>query len=452
MGQSRRPRNALFIATDDLNTCIGAYGHPIVKTPNIDRIAKMGVRFDRAYCQFPLCSPSRESFLSGRRPETTGALAQGRLVRAAEPEVAYLPAYFRRHGWSTGAYGKIFHKNDPGSWDHYGEATPTSPQENAALKGRAETRQRGENAPEWFRLDCDDAETGDGAVARGVVTLLREHARGSRPFFLGAGFRKPHLPWTAPTKYFERFPKGAVPPPQELPMRDIPPLALQTDLFGTPPPADPAEARSAYYACVAFIDAQVGLLLAEMDALRLWESTIVIFMSDHGFHLGDHGGLWAKLTNFERCARVPLAIVVPGTAHAGRTTRGIVENLDLYPTLVELAGLPRPGWLEGRSLAPLLVDPNTAWDHPAFTTTIHEGVVGRSVRTDRWRYTEWGDGVATELYDQTADPGNYHNLARDPARAGDIAALRQHLARIPRTKDVPADAQTERKLKRKTNG
>jgi iduronate 2-sulfatase len=443
---SARP-NVLLIVADDLCADLGSFGVPAARTPNLDRLIARGVKFDRAYCQFPLCSPSRESFLSGRRPETTGAIAQGRMVRDVQPDLAYLPAYFRKHGWFTGAYGKIFHKNDPGSWDRYEEANPISPQEIAALKGRSASRDRGENSPEWYALDCDDADTGDGIVARGVAALIREHARGNRPFFLGAGFRKPHLPWTAPKKYFDLFPRDAIPPLKEPAMRDIPPLALQTDLFGTKPPADAREAAAAYYACVAFIDTQIGLLTAELDALKLWDNTIVVFMSDHGFHLGDHGGLWAKLTNFERCARVPFAIVAPRTPHAGRTTTGIAENLDLYPTLVELAGLPRPAWLDGRSLAPLLADPAAKWDHRAFTTTIHEGVIGRSVRTDRWRYTEWGDGQAVELYDQSADPGNYRNLAADPSRSADIAALKKLLAQNPRAADIPADAQSPRKQK-----
>jgi uncharacterized sulfatase len=443
--------NILLIAVDDLNADLGVFGVAAARTPHIDRLVARGVRFDRAYCQFPLCSPSRESFLSGRRPESTGALAQGKLVRDTQPDATYLPAYFRRHGYFTGAAGKVFHKNDDASWDRYDEANPISPQEIATLKGRAATRQRGENSPEWLALDCDDADTGDGIVARRIAALLRERAASpdQKPFFLAAGFRKPHLPWTAPKKYFAQFPRTAIPPLAEPPMRDIPPLALQTDLFGTTPPADRQEAAAAYYACVSFIDAQVGVLLAALDEQKLWESTVVVFVADHGFHLGDHGGLWAKLTNFERCARVPFAIVAPHSPHAGRATAAVIENLDLYPTLAELAGLPRPAHLEGRSLAPLLADPTAPWNHPAFTTTIHEGIIGRSVRTNRWRYTEWGDSVATELYDQSADPGNYRNLAADPALASERATLKKLLAQNPRAPAIPADAQSPRAQKPK---
>ena len=166
--------NILLIVADDLNADLGAFGVTAARTPNLDRLIARGVKFDRAYCQFPLCSPSRESFLSGRRPETTGAIAQGRMVRDAHPDATYPPAYFRRHGWFTGAYGKIFHKNDPNSWDRYDDANPISPQEIAALKSRSATRERGENSPEWYALDCDDADTGDGIVARGVAALMRE--------------------------------------------------------------------------------------------------------------------------------------------------------------------------------------------------------------------------------------------------------------------------------------
>lgn len=231
-------------------------------------------------------------------------------------------------------------------------------------------------------------------------------------------------------------------------MSDIPAIALQTDLTGGAPAGQEAQARAAYYACVSFIDAQIGRLLATLDELKLWDRTVVVLLSDHGFHLGDHG-LWGKLTNFERSARVPLIIAPPRSPHRGATTRSVVELLDLYPTLVDLCGLPLPPGLEGRSLRPLLAAPQTLNSRPAYTCTIHQGVIGRSVRTDRWRYTVWGDGLAAELYDHDADPGEYRNLVADPSRAADLAALRQLLALPPHVASVPADAQTERKGKKK---
>jgi iduronate 2-sulfatase len=440
--------NVLFIAVDDLNVDLGSFGHPVVKTPNIDRLVAAGVMFERAYCQFPLCSPSRESFLSGLRPETSGAVAQGRLVRDLRPAATYLPAHFRANGYFTAAAGKIFHKNDPTAWEKYDNADPVSAQEIRALKHRAETRERGENGPEWVKLDVDDAQTGDGIVARRSVEFLREAAKGSRPFFVAAGFRKPHLPWTAPRRYFDVYPRERIPELKEPPMVGIPPLALQTDLHGAPKP-DPAwQAVAAYYACVSFIDAQVGLLLAAMDELALWDRTIVVFVGDHGFHLGDHGGLWAKLTNFERSARVPLILVPPRSTAAGKVSRATVELLDIYPTLVELCRLSPPATLEGDSFARLLEKPDAPWDHPAYTTTIHEGIIGRSVRTPRWRYTEWGDQEALELYDHETDPGEYRNLAREPRLDETMRELKQLLRQTPRlTGPPPADAQKPRKFK-----
>jgi iduronate 2-sulfatase len=440
--------NVLFIAVDDLNVDLGSFGHPVVKTPHIDRLVARGVRFERAYCQFPLCSPSRESFLSGLRPETSGALAQGKLVRDLRPAAPYLPAHFRANGYFTAAAGKIFHKNDPAAWEKYENADPIAAQEIKALKNRAETRERGENGPEWVPLDVDDVETGDGIVARRTVEFLREAAKDSRPFFVAAGFRKPHLPWTAPRRYFDLYPRERIPSLQEPEMVGVPAIALQTDLHGAPKPEPVWQAVAAYYACVSFIDAQVGLLLAAMDELALWDQTVVVFIGDHGFHLGDHGGLWAKLTNFERSARVPLILVPPHSAATGQASRATIELLDLYPTLLELCRLSPPSGLEGDSFASLLLTPSGQWNHPAYTTTIHEGVIGRSVRTARWRYTEWGEGVAAELYDHDTDPDEYRNVAREARHQETARELKQLLQQTPRLSGAPpADAQKPRKFK-----
>jgi uncharacterized sulfatase len=407
------------------------------------------VKFERAYCQFPLCNPSRQSFLSGLRPETSGAIAQGVTVRTQRPGHVYLPGWFRAQGYHVAGVGKIFHGNDPASWDHYENGNATSPQENAALKGRAEVRERGEHGPEWKPIDDPDDTMGDGIVARTTVRYLREAAKTEKPFFVGAGFRKPHLPWTAPRRFFEQYPRAKIPPRSEPALRDIPEIALQTDLTGRITHGQEWQGEAAYYACVSFIDAQVGLILDAMDELALWDRTVVVLVSDHGFHLGDHG-LWGKLTNFERSARVPLVIAPPRSRQAGSTTRSIVELIDLYPTLVQLCGSEAPGELEGSSLVPLLENPRASSGRSAYTTTIHQGVLGRSVRTERWRYTEWGDGQAGELYDHDADPGEYRNLAADPALAGEVAILRGLLRKTPRLKGpVPGDAQAERKNRKK---
>ena len=212
------------------------------------------------------------------------------------------------------------------------------------------------------------------------------------------------------------------------------------------------QAVAAYYACVSFIDAQVGLLLDALDELMLWDRTVVVFVGDHGFHLGDHGGLWAKLTNFERSARVPLIVVPPRSRTAAKVSRATVELLDLYPTLVEVCQLPAPAGLEGESFAALLEKPNAPWDHPAYTTTIHEGVLGRSVRTSRWRYTEWGEQQAVELYDHETDPGEYRNVAREPRYQASVGELKALLREIPHLSGPPpSDAQTPRKFKASRN-
>ncbi|MDO8543207.1 MAG: sulfatase [Opitutaceae bacterium] len=441
--------NVLFIAIDDLNVDLGTFGHAIVRTPNVERLAARGVKFDRAYCQFPLCNPSRQSFLSGLRPETSGVVAQGLSVRQQRPDYVYLPGWFRAQGYTVSGVGKIFHANDPVSWETYKNGNSTSPQENAALDRRAAVRSRGEHGPEWTPIDDPDETMGDGIVARTAVGYLREAAAAGRPFFVAAGFRKPHLPWTAPRRFFEQYPRAAIPKRSEPAMSGIPKIALETDLTGKIPPGQEWQGEAAYYACVSFIDAQIGLLLDAMDELRLWERTVVVLLGDHGFHLGDHG-LWGKLTNFERSARVPLIIAAPAIRHGGSTTRAIVELIDLYPTLAELAGAAPPAGLEGRSLVPILRDPGLASNRPAYTSTIHRGVLGRSVRTERWRYTEWVGGGDTELYDHDADPGEYRNLAADPARAADVTALKRLLEKNPRLAGpVPADAQAERRNRKK---
>lgn len=441
--------NVLFIAIDDLNVDLGTFGHRVVRTPNVERLAARGVKFDRAYCQFALCNPSRQSFLSGLRPETSGVVAQRLSVRDRQPDYAYLPGWFRAHGYHVTGVGKIFHGNDPVSWDHYENGNPTSPQENAALQKRAVVRDRGEHGPEWQPIDDPDETTGDGIVARTAVRQLRGAVRSGKPFFVAAGFRKPHLPWTAPRRFFDQYPRHAIPVRNEPAMSGIPKIALETDLTGKIPPGQEWQGEAAYYACVSFIDSQFGLILDAMDELRLWDSTLVVLVSDHGFHLGDHG-LWGKLTNFERSARVPLIVVPPQSIHRGRTAPAIVELIDLYPTLIELCGLPAPPKLEGRSLVPLLQNPRAPSDRAAYTTTIHSGILGRSVRTERWRYTEWGATGEAELYDHEADPGEYRNLAAEPARSADIAALKKLLAKNPRLSGpVPAEAQSERKNRKK---
>jgi len=415
--------NVLFIAVDDLNCNIGCYGHAFAKTPNIDRLAQRGVRFDRAYCQVALCNPSRTSLLSGRRPDVTRVFDNSTPPRTTLGPVVFLPEYFRQQGYFTARVGKIAH----GAFENAVQWSVS--EEPRGGGGRAPTMKSAaslDTGPKaipvvtWGVSDRGDAKLPDGRTARRIVELLREHRNG--PFFIAAGFHKPHLPFVAPRKYFDLFPPQSVRLPNEPKdvRRDVPKLALQT----TRPDGahlteeQNREAIAAYTACTAFTDAQIGVILQAVDELKLWDSTAIVFWGDHGFHLGDHGGLWAKLTVFEQAARVPLIVVAPGK-QSGVVSSRLVELIDLYPTLAELCGLPAPSGLQGTSFVPLLSEPNRTWKKAAFTQVEREnekkpGVMGRSVRTERWRYTEWGGPDVVELYDHDKDPLELRNLAKDP--------------------------------------
>lgn len=436
-------KNILFIVVDDLNTVLGCYGDPLAKTPNIDRLAARGVRFNQASCQYPLCNPSRVSFLSGRRPESTGVYVLATSARKAMPDAVMLPQFFRQHGYFTVGAGKIFHTaqvNDPASWDRYADGAGDDPQEKQAIKDRYG---KGDGRPAWTILDGDGTRTRDGITASTIGGLLADRKADARPFFFAAGFHKPHLPWTAPRRFFDihrekDFEKGP-----EQAMKGIPSIALQTELTGFSQPDSPAGARRAYYACVSFMDHQVGMLLDELDRQDLWKNTIVVFFSDHGFHLGDHGGLWAKLSAFNASIRVPLIIAGPGVP-AGRTVEDPVELIDVYPTLVAMAGLQPPQGLDGRSLMDRWQGaPREA--HPAYSLVFHydvahnTDVMGRSVIMGASRYTTWDNGAqGREFYNWSTDPGEYVNRVDDPAAHDSVMRGEALLKRIPEPKPGPS--------------
>ncbi len=440
---STRP-NVLFLVVDDLNNHLGCYGNRTVQSPHIDRIAARGVRFERAHAQYPLCNPSRVSFLSGRRPETTGVYILGTPLRTALPDAISLHQFFRQQGYYTAGAGKIAHSNrtnDRESWDFYEDGAGEDDEEKAAIKARYGG---GDGRPAWHVLTSDGAKTRDGLNARTIRRLIAEKSAGGTPFFLGLGLHKPHLPWTAPKEFFDLYPPGSVTAPADPAMRDIPPIALQTELSGFSQPSSRAEAIRAYYACISFIDAQIGLVLDELDRRDLTRNTLIVFFSDHGFHLGDHGGLWAKLSAFDAATRVPLLLAGPGVP-AGRVVRAPVELIDVYPTLVDLAGLPTPLGLEGRSLRPLFDRPD-ALRH-AYSLVYHydvagrRDIAGRTVIGAQWRYTEWDSGAAgRELYWHADDPEEYRNRAADSAVA---ASLREGQALL-RAAPIPKPGSANR--------
>jgi iduronate 2-sulfatase len=428
LAQQRR-LNVLLIAIDDLNTRLGCYGDPVVKSPNIDRLAARGVRFDRAYCNYPLCNPSRTSLLSGRRPDTTQILDNNTPPRTHLGNVVFLPEYFKEHGYFTARVGKIAHGKyeDAVTWD-VSEAARGGPGRRAALEAAPAERDGGAVKLQWAATSNRDEDEPDGRTARRIAELIEQNR--SKPFFIGAGFHKPHLPFIAPKKYFDLYPPDRIQLPKEPSddRADIPPIALtRTASDERMTDADKRQAIAAYHAATSFTDAQVGVLMDTMDRLKLWDNTVVLLFGDHGWHLAEHLGLWRKMTLFEESARAPMMVVAPGRLKNAVSSR-LVEFVDIYPTLAELCGLPKPTGLEGTSFTPLLEDPKRPWKKATFTVVRHgRDTLGRSVRTDRHRYTEWGDERVAELYDHELDPKEYRNLVSDPASRKALDEMRRTL-------------------------
>jgi iduronate 2-sulfatase len=432
------PPNVLFIAVDDLACTLGCYGDLFARTPHIDRLAATGVRFDRAYNQIPLCNPSRASLMTGLRPDQIKVYDLDRHFREQIPDVVTIPQAFQKAGYFAARVGKIYHYNVPASIGTDGFDDPPSWQLTVNPKGRdkaeegkifnAEPHRKISAALSWLAAEGSDQEQTDGMITTEAIKLLEQ--KKDEPFFLAVGFFRPHTPYVAPKKYFDLYPIDQVRLPYAPPgdRDDIPVAAfahncpvpnynLKTNVL--------LRASQAYYACVSFVDAQVGRLLDALDRLDLAENTIVVFWSDHGYHLGEHNGIWQKRTLFEQGARAPLVIRMPGSSGNGQSSPRIVEFLDIYPTLMELAGIDAPEGLAGRDLSLLLRDPIAPWDSVAVTQILRPAdnrlsspVMGCSIRTERWRYSEWADGSeGVELYDHHSDPMEFHNLAIEPDAA-----------------------------------
>lgn len=431
--QRQSRRNVLLVAVDDLNNRIGCYGDPVVKTPSLDRLAARGVRFDRAYCNYPLCNPTRTSLLSGRRPETTRIFDNDTPPRTYLGDVVFLPEYFKAHGYFTARVGKVAHGRFEYElkWD-VSESAAGRPLATAGAKGKKDrqpARQQGANKLSWTPTRRKDEEEPDGATARRIVQLIEQNK--DRPFFIGAGFHKPHLPWVAPQKYFDMYSLDQIklPATPANDRDDIPPIAL-THTAGDDQMTDRERRQAilAYHAATSFMDAQLGVILDALDRNKLWDNTAVLLFGDHGWHLYDHLQLWRKMTVFEEAARAPLIAAAPGM-RAGAGCPRLVEFVDIYPTLAELAGLPAPTGMEGTSFAPLMRDPERPWKKAAYTVVARgKKCLGRSVRTDRYRYTEWcGDAAVAEFYDHQADPKEWTNLARSAPSPAALAECRRLL-------------------------
>ena len=482
--------NVLFIAIDDLRPELGCYGNKEVKSPNLDKLAATGLRFDRAYTQYAICGPSRACMLTGLRPDTLKIEEIDTFFRNTVPDVVTLPQHFRANGYESVYVGKVFHPgqtDDAISWSRPIKV-PAKGQEYKLPESIAVAKKRREEAelkygkdgelqgmgagPAWEGADANDSEYPDGRTADAAIATLRELK--GKPFFFGVGFIKPHLPFVAPKKYFDLYdPAKLTLTDTPNPPKDAPTIARHSSFelrtrtqVPTTGPIDEATSREllrAYYACASFVDAQIGRVLAELDALGLRENTIIVVWGDHGWHLGEYG-IWGKATNYEVATRTPLIVCAPKMAAAGKGSKALVEFVDVYPTLCELAGLALPKHLEGKSFMPLLTDPDQAWKTAAFSQfpspalrewaarplspamrgtyfgpiiaeveaklkrehgdrynadLFNNHVMGYSIRTDRYRYTAWLDRrdaniepLAEELYDHDNDPHETVNVAK----------------------------------------
>ncbi len=468
IAQDKTPEklNVLLIAVDDLRPALGCFGDTLAQTPNIDRLAASGMRFDRAYCQQAVCSPSRNSLLTGIRPETMKIHDLGTNFRTSLPDAVTLPEQFKVNGYTTATLGKIFHTghgnhDDTRSWSELSKpgsgqkatagATKDGQKDKAsqtnlstpnAVKGTSSGGKKHAGRPPAEALDVDANALQDGEVANAAIAKLG--ALKDAPFFLAVGFVKPHLPFVSPKKYWDQFdrakfsaPRYRTPPkgtpeaayhgPGELVSYEITKEQLTDDKV--------CELIHGYYAATAYMDAQVGRVLGELDRLGLANRTIVVLWGDHGYQLGEHGE-WAKHNTTELSTHIPIIVRAPGKTTSGTSTRALVETVDIYPSLCELAGLPIRPELEGRSFVPLLADPARNWKTAAFSVwpmrqnqpngKRKDQGLARAMRTERYRFVEWGNEF--ELYDHQSDPDEHVNLAVESEQKELVARLRDQLA------------------------
>jgi len=449
--------NILFIAVDDLRPEFGAYGARYIKSPNLDRIAAAGVTFNRAYCQQAVCSPTRSSLMTGTRPDTTKVWDLETHFRTALPDVVTLGQHFKNNGYFVQGMGKIYHGgfDDPITWSvpwqsprapTYGLAEnlalnqrsfsavdPDGPPKKKSAKKQKQSSVPGMRGPAFEGTDVPDDTFADGKVATLAVEALREVSRKREPFFLAVGFIRPHLPFVSPKKYWDLYDPAKIElAPNKYRPKDAPEYAILAggelrSYHGIPAGSVPddlaRQLKHGYYAAISYMDAQVGRVLDELDRLKLREKTIVILWGDHGWKLGEHDA-WCKHSNCENDTNVALLVAVPGTRNAGVHSNALVEFVDIYPTLAELAGLSLPSHLEGRSFKPVLENPQRAWKPAAFSQypRSHAGqsLMGYSMRTERYRFTMWVQRKdhskvdAIELYDHQIDPQENQNLANRP--------------------------------------
>ena len=459
--KTQRKKNFLFIVCDDLNTHVAPSGYHSIQTPTLNQFASESLTFKRAYCQYPVCGPSRASFLSGLYPQSTGVLNNTADIRSERPGTITMPQFFKQNGYWTASVGKVFHsprhEHGASAWNEftrfendelavvrkareafeseYGSVDKASNRKRwKTLKKQVSAKLNAQTPPGHGRSGLTDEQHKDGKNARQVAKWLTEQAHGEKPFFIACGIQKPHVPFLAPGKYFDLYPQQAI---QFTPDRpnlwdSLPKTAMSKRYeafgfeLGKENPSLRREYMQAYHACISFIDAQLKLVFNALKESGHWDDTVIIFTSDHGYHLGDHF-LWGKVTLFDIGAKVPFILRVPGMTKHGTTSQAMVELVDVYPTLVDLAGLSPPDHLQGVSLRPLLGHPERLGKKKfAYSVVTRGQQLGYALRSQRWRYGKWPDGE--ELYNLTNDPNEKRNLAGKPHVADRIKEFRQILA------------------------
>jgi iduronate 2-sulfatase len=452
--QKKEKLNVLFIISDDLRPELAAYGTLQIKTPNIDKLAARGTRFDNAYTQYPVCNPSRTSFLTGRYPTQTGIMNNNDYFRQKFPDWVTLPQYFKNNGYATLRSGKIFHGgiDDQFSWTEGGEPTdpnitergknlppqPTNINPNKELPEDQPGTAKSNSSDRIIVLEGDGESHGDYKTTTRAINMLEKHK--NEPFFLALGLVKPHSPPTAPQKMFDLYDVSKIPLPVDFgttpkaldgsPEISISPRNADLFIGRESTPELSREMKRAYWASVSFMDAQVGRVMDSLEKNGLKDNTIVVFFGDHGYHLGEKGK-WSKAYSlYEIGLRVPLIIAVPKAK--GQSTQRVVELIDLYPTLADLCGLPRPTNIEGESLKPIVKNPKAKSDNIAYSVTEYKKSIGKSVRTDKWHYVEWDEGKSgVMLFEHPKDNLELKNLADDPKYASVVVEMKMLLKKMP---------------------
>jgi uncharacterized sulfatase len=423
-----KDKNVLFIVVDDLNTTLGCYGHPVVKTPNIDKLANMGVRFNHAYCNFAVCGPSRGSFLSGMRPESINILDNRTPLQPLLGDKSTLPYLFKQNGYYTMSLGKIFHRpeedhNDFKAWDEIYVYKPTE------LGKKGEERNMTDGVLKWCHWQAaegDDEDQPDGQNAKKAVEFIK--TKREQPFFLAVGFHKPHDPFIAPKKYFDMYPLEDCDPPV-LPEGWEPPykhtLPGETKTFNKFTDQDKREFLRSYYACTSFMDAQVGKIIDALKETGQLDNTLIVFFGDHGYHLGEHNW-WNKVTIFEKGTNAPFIMAGNSVGKKGVVSNAMFEYIDIYPTLANLFSLQNiPEHLEGKSFANVVNDPTKPFRNEVRAVIRRGDKLGRMVKNEKFRYVEWDNGkMGRELYDQKNDPIEYRNLAEETEYSDVVSEMR----------------------------